>query len=126
MPLQGLADRIYQVLRQRVPAEDPRISYQGVVDALGPIPPPNDNLQAFDRRLFDALGEIGTACHAHSPRLPALSAVVVQKNVDDTLGMPGAGYYPVTHPAARSDLAKIEAWMEEFQQTKRATYPPTL
>ena len=104
-----LAERIYQYLRTRVPGEDPRITYQALVDALGPLPPPNDRLQAFDKRLFDALGEIGQACHRHSPRLPALSSVVVQKQEDGTLGMPGPGYYSATHLNARTADAKAEA-----------------
>jgi len=126
MPLSDLAARVYEILRQRVPNDDPRIAYQDLVTALGPLPPPNTGLQAYDRRLFDALGEIGLACHRHTPRLPALSSIVVQRNQDGTLGMPGMGYYPVTHPKAKTDVEKMEAWMEEFRQSKQTRYPTRL
>jgi hypothetical protein len=126
MPLQELAERIYEVLRTRVPGDEPCISYQGLVDALGPLPSPNDRLQAYDTRLFDALGEIGLACHGHNPRLPALSSIVVQKLEDGNLGMPGPGYYTATHPAARTFDAKAEAWVKEYNLTKVTTYPSSI
>jgi hypothetical protein len=126
MPLAELAERFYEVLRTRVPAEDPRITYSDLVNTFGPLPPPYDRLQAFDKRLFDALGEIGVACHRHRPPLPALSSIVVQRQEDGTLGMPGWGYYTATHPGARTAVAKAEAWLEEFNRSKRTTYPERL
>jgi hypothetical protein len=126
MALSELATLIYRQLRSRVPAEDPRISYQQLVESVQPLPTPYETLQPFDRRLFDALGEIGRACHLHAPSLPAITAIVVQKEDDGRLGMPGPGYFQSTHPTARSENAKVESWLREYQQAKVSHYPPVL
>ena len=127
MPLGGLASAIYQILRQRVPAGDPRISYGSLVNALGDLPSPNQNLQAYDKRLFEALGEIGIACHRHSAPLPALSSIVVQKLDNGDLGMPGLGYYLAVHPTAHSDIHRIEVWTTEYERARQETnYPQQL
>lgn len=123
MPLEGLASLIYPILRDRVPGDDPRMSYESLVNELGPLPPPNQNLQAFDQRLFAALGAIGSACHMNG--LPALSSIVVQQTAS-SLHMPGPGYYPVTHPEARSDEARIAAWLAEYGNARTTIYPPEL
>lgn len=127
MPLTGLAALIYPILQNRVPADDPRLSYEDLVTRIeevhGALPPPDQNLQAFDARLFDALGQIGNACHAAD--LPALSAIVVQRT-ESGLGMPGAGYYPATHPHARNDEQRIEAWLTEYGECRQAQYPARL
>jgi hypothetical protein len=126
MRLHGLAEQVYQILRRRTPAQDPRMSYQAVVDELGSLPPPNEGLPAHDSRLFAALREIGNACHQHNPRLPALSSIVVQNIGDGILGMPGPGYYRATHPDAQSDIATLQAWMREFMQASNTAYPTEL
>ena len=125
MALSNLATRIYEILRQRVPAEDPRISYGQLVQQLGPLPAPDGGLTAADNRLFAALGEICRACHRHDPRLPALSCIVVRKQ-DGALGTPGLGYYPEAHPGVNGEQARLAAWQREFDQARRTTYPTTL
>jgi hypothetical protein len=124
--LSELATSIYQILRDRVPADDPRISYGELVDELGALPPPNERLQAFDKRLFDALGEIGASCHSHIPELPALSSIVVLRGEGGSLDRPGTGYFKATHPAAKSENAKDEAWLAEFNSAKRTNYPESI
>ena len=126
MPLQGLAQQVYQHLRGQVPSIDPRLSYQDVVTALGPLPPPNDGLGAKDRRLFDALNEIMRACRNHIPPLPVLSAIVVRKNIDGSLETPGKGYFPVTHPQARSALDGLIEWAGEIDGARKTTYPANI
>src|SRR5208283_2610721 len=34
--------------------------------------------------------------------------------------------FRVSHPAARTADAKAEAWLEEYNQAKRTTYPPAI
>lgn len=123
VPLEGLAASIYHVLCGRVPGEDPRLSYEALVEELGPMDPPNQNLRAFDPRLFAALGELGAACHRRG--LPALSAIVVQK-AEPGLGMPGPGYYSAAHPEARTDDQKVEAWLVEYRNARSTSYPNDL
>ena len=119
MALSALAESVYQILRERVPAEDPTIFYRDLVDELGSLPSPNQGLQPHDRRLFAALGEVGRACRAAG--LPALSSIVVAKES----GVPGTGYYIDHHPQARSEEAKFVAWRSEFNVAKTTTYPPS-
>src|SRR6476659_7377349 len=107
MPLSVLASSIYAVLRQRTTLGEPRISYRDLVEELGPLAPPNQNLQPQDRRLSAALGELGHACHAAG--LPAISAIVVQRE-QDGLGMPGEGYFLDIHPLAKTDELRISLW----------------
>jgi hypothetical protein len=126
MSLSDLAGRVYEILRGRVPAADPRLSYGQLVHLLGPLPSPNEGLTPSDPRLFAALGEICRACHSHNPRLAALSCIVVRKQEDGTLGTPGAGYYYEAHAGVHGDQAKHAAWLEEFEQAKRTTYPTSL
>jgi hypothetical protein len=120
MAMSALAGSIYQILRIRVPGEDPTIFYGDLVDELGSLPPPNQGLQPHDRRLFAALGEVGRACRAAG--LPALSSIVVAKES----GVPGAGYYSDHHPQARSEEARFVAWRSEFNIAKTTTYPSDL
>lgn len=120
MPLSALAESIYQILRQRVPSEDPTIFYACLVEELGTLPPPNQSLQPHDRRLFAALGEVGRACRAVG--LPAISSIVVAKET----GVPGSGYYVDHHPQARSEEAKFVSWRSEFTIAKNTSYPAIL
>lgn len=126
MALSDLAERVYQILRKRVPAEEPRLSYGQLVRLLNPLPPPNDNLTPSDDRLFDALGEICLACHGHKSCLPALSCIVIRKQEDNTLGTPGAGYYYMAHPGIHGDQARHNAWLLEYQRARNTTYPSNL
>ena len=126
MPLQGLAQQVYQVLRGRVPRIDPRLSYQDVVKELGRLPPPNDELGANDQRLFDALNEIMRACRNHNPPLPVLPAIVVRRNTDASLETPGKGYFPVTHPQAPSALDGLIEWAGEIDRVRKTTYPANI
>jgi len=126
MALTDLAKRVYQTLRERVPADEPRLSYGQLVHLLGPLPPPNDNLAPSDDRLFAALGEICRACHNHKPRLPALSCIVVRMQKDGDLGTPGEAYYSEAHPDVHGDPGKHAAWHQEYERAKITKYPASL
>jgi hypothetical protein len=119
--LSVLAAAIYDVLRVLVPNRRAEITYAELVDQLGPMPPPNQDLHARDVRLDAALGELVTACRRRG--LPAIAAIVVR---DDTRA-PGQGYYSIAHAAEAgdTDIAMI-AWGHEVQQVRATTYPAHL
>jgi hypothetical protein len=119
--LSELATAIYEVLRSMVPSPRADISYSDLVERLGPMPAPNENLQARDPRLDAALGELVTACRQHG--LPAISALVVR----DAERVPGPGYYTLAHPAVARDTARaMVAWGTEAQLARGTTYPEQL
>jgi hypothetical protein len=124
--LSYLAERVYQTLRGRVPAEEPRLSYRELVQSLGQLASPDDKLMPLDDRLFAVLGEICRACHAHSPRLPALSCIVVNEQVHGSLGTPGLVYYHDAHQGVHGRKAKHGAWLEEYQRAKTTIYPESI
>ena len=117
--LSALAAAIYTILRSLVPDPSAEITYSQLVSRLGPMDPPNENLQPRDRRLDAALGDLVHACRGAG--LPAISALVVR----DDEGSPGAGYYPVAHPGAlsRDTAAKMIAWGNEIQAVRATEYP---
>ena len=94
-----LATAIYAILRTLVPGPAAEITYEDLVEQLGPMPPPNQDLWPKDNRLNYALGEIVTACRNHESPQPALPAIVVRKDERT----PGVGYYPIAHPYVPQD-----------------------
>jgi hypothetical protein len=122
--MSDLALACYAVLRLLVPCTgDPRISYAELVRRL-----PSrfwyldlDNPQ-HRNELWAALGEIVEACHAHSPRLPALPAIVV-KEEDGRLTYPGSGYYPVAHPGVEDEEELLVLWSQELEAVRQTQYP---
>jgi hypothetical protein len=61
-----------------------------------------------------------------SPGFRRFPRIVVQRNPDGVLGMPGRGYYPVNHPQARTDMDKMEEWLREFQAARATAYPQAI
>jgi hypothetical protein len=122
MPLSVLALAIYEILRALVPDPQAEITYQELVNRLGPLPSPNDNLHWRDPRLDAALGELVAACRERG--LPAISALVVRAIERN----PGHMYYPVAHPVedAQGELAAEIAWGNEIQRVRQTTYPAQL
>ncbi len=119
--LSVLAAAIYDILQSLVPGPSAEITYTELVNRLGPMPAPNQDLQAHDRRLDIALGELVTACRARG--LPAIAALVVR----DDSRIPGSGYYPMAHPTVANDTARaMIAWGNEVQQVRATTYPAQL
>jgi hypothetical protein len=121
MPLSQLASDIYDILRPMLPNPNAEITYHDLVGRLGPLPAPNQDLQARDPRLDQALGEIVAECRARD--LPAISAIVVRADGR----IPGPGYYPTAHPDVAHDIARaMIAWGNEVQRVRSTTYPQTL
>jgi hypothetical protein len=107
MSLTMLGERIYEVLLRQLAKPDPLISYGDLIRAMGPLPPPDSDLKPNDPRLFDALGEIVRVCQNNKPPLPVLTSIVVRRQEDGSLGMPGPGYFALVFPKARSDSARL-------------------
>src|SRR5579872_4366930 len=57
-----LATAIYDILRSLVPSPRAEITYSELVQQLGPLRAPNQDLQPRDSRLDSALGELVAAC----------------------------------------------------------------
>jgi hypothetical protein len=113
-----LAQSIYDVLRIRVPALRPELSYADLVAAL---PNPWNSLPPDGQQLADALGELVRACR--SKELPAIAAMVIRHRER----VPGPGYYPVAHPDEADDPATaMIAWGNELMQVRKTAYPSTL
>jgi hypothetical protein len=116
-----LADAIYQVLLKRVKLKTPVITYSALVQALPPLDPPHDGVTPADKRLFDALGELGIACREQG--LATVSALVI-RNSDKA---PGAGYFRVFHPEIGNDpIRRQDAWSHDLEQVKNCNFPQTL
>jgi hypothetical protein len=121
MPMpSSLALEIYNAIRSRCPATEPRITYRDLVEALPPLPRPYENLHWRDPRLDEALGELVSACHARG--LPAISAIVVNGETR----APGNRYYEVAHAGITDALQREIAWGHEYDRAKATTYPASL
>lgn len=115
--MNDLAQTIYAYLRTRTPSLDPRVSYAMLVEQPGIQP---FEVRARDPRLDAALGEIVLACRAQD--LPPLACIVVHDDPDDPY--PGRGYFRVAHPGAGENQdAQLEAWIADFDRTRRQVYP---
>jgi hypothetical protein len=125
--MSDLALACYAVLRLLIPCTaDPRISYAELLRRL----PARFSYLDFDNpqhrnEVWAALGEIVQGCHTHSPRLPALPAVVV-KAEDGRLTYPGSGYYPVAHPGVEDEEEQLVLWGQELAAVRQTQYPPQL
>jgi len=115
-----LAMAVYDVLRVRVPAARPELSY---LDLCGRLPSTFSYVQPNSQVLWDALGEIVRACRAADLPLPALPAIVINKDTR----VPGNAYYTVAHPnEAHDEALAMIAWGNEVLKVRATTYPPTL
>jgi len=113
-----LATAVYNVLRVRVPATRPELSYE---DLCTKLPASVGTIEARSQLLWEALGDIVRACRA--AELPALPAIVVNKHER----VPGKAYYAVAHPGdAHDEALAMIAWGKEVLMVRATTYPPTL
>jgi hypothetical protein len=99
------------------------ISYGELVWALGPLPPPYEDLKPNDQRLFDALEEIFHACRSSRPPLPVLPSIVVRRTEDGSLGTPGAGYFALMFPGVQDEAARTKRWQAEVRRVVACPYP---
>ena len=106
------------MLRRRVPATKPEISYS---DLCATLPPGLGNVEPNSEQLWIALGDIVRACRESD--LPALSAIVINKHTR----VPGKLYYSVAHPdEAHDEALAMVAWGNEVLKVRQTTYPATL
>jgi hypothetical protein len=116
--LSGLAQEIFDVLRERVPAPSspaPKITYG---DLIRKLPPAYSQLDPNGKLLREALGEIVNHCRERG--WPALSALVVNLDKQE----PGAGYFKAAHPDVAGDPVKASAaWAKELILVMGHTYP---
>lgn len=113
-----LAGAIYNVLRQRVPLADPRLTYAELAEQLRDTSEDFFDVHHRDRRLYAALAEVGRECRRL--RLPPLPALVVRADTR----RPGAAYYTgkCTGIVTRGD--KVAAWRKDLEAVQAAVYPP--
>ncbi len=123
MALSPLARRIYVLLVERLRLRDPLLSYGDLVQLLRHLLPPNTDLKPNDPRLFEALGEVSLACQNHDPSLPSLTSLVVRRQKDGSLGMPGDGYFAVNFPRVRDERARQQTWRREIERVRASAYP---
>src|SRR5690349_19169497 len=95
-----LARAIYKELRSHVVRGRLWLSYTELARLLSPAFP---TMHARNRQLYVALGEIVHRCKRRS--LPKLPAIVWRRD----LRRPGASYYAVAHPRARTIAGQVAA-----------------
>jgi hypothetical protein len=120
-PLTPLARAIYAVLRRRARTREPSITYAELSIELA-RGRPRATAHPRSSRLHAALGEVSTACRAVA--LPCLPAIVWRRDTR----RPSTGYYPVAHPRASTERARIAAWAREHARVvaHRDRYPVRL
>jgi hypothetical protein len=117
-----LAQDIYRVLREQVPAADGRIPYDQMIFALNPV---HQIETPYDARLSFACSEIVSACRESGQ--PVITALLVETDRQGSLTYPGPGYYSIAHPEAGHDQRRrLTAWGEEWQQVRTTQYPEYL
>lgn len=113
-----LAHEIYRQLLRRLRNGRASITYAELAARVAPRTPAHHRSPRFHA----ALGEVSVACRARA--LPYLPAIVWRASVQ----RPGAGYYAIAHPRARTEEARVRAWEREHAAVCAAarTYPPRL
>lgn len=113
-----LAHEIYRQLLRHLRAGHSSITYGELAAAVSKKQPAHHRSPSFHA----ALGEVTAACRTAG--LPCIPAIVWRAAGH----APGAGYFTVAHPRARTDKSRHEAWEREHAQVVRDTarFPPTL
>jgi hypothetical protein len=110
-----LAEAVYDILRARPGLADPRITYAGLARALRAVSEEFESINARNRDLYAALGEVAQECRRLG--LPSLAALVVRADSR----RPGEAYYAGMPFRFRGE--KVAAWREELEAVKGAEYP---
>jgi hypothetical protein len=113
-----LAEAVYDILRRRVAAADPRITYADLARQLRDASDDFENITHRSQQLYAALCEVGDECRRL--RLPLLPALVVRADTR----RPGDAYYEGTCGGAVYKGEKVVAWRRELEAVRRADYPP--
>lgn len=113
-----LAHEIYRQLLRRLRANQPSVTYAELATAVAKKQPAHHRSPSFHA----ALGEVTSACKARG--LPCIPAMVWRSSG----ARPGAGYYLVAHPRAKTPAAQVFAWEREHAAVLASSslYPVTL
>jgi hypothetical protein len=110
-----LAEAVYAILRLRVKAAEPRITYGALAEQLRESREEFANIYPRSQQLFACLWEVGRECRRL--RLPALPALVVRADTK----RPGDAYFEGSRQIYRGE--RIAAWKKELEAVKEAKYP---
>lgn len=113
-----LAAIIYNILRRRVPLEDPRITYAELAEQVRDADEEFEYLHHRNRQLYAALSEVGQECRRL--KLPPLPALVVRADTK----RPGAAYYEGKCGGTVYPDDRIAAWRRDLEAVKLSIYPP--
>lgn len=110
-----LAEAIYEILRQRLSANDPRITYAELARALRGVAIDFERMTHRSKELYTALWEVGGLCRRE--KRPPLPALVVRADSR----RPGDAYFDGTDLTHRDE--RIAAWQADYDAVRAATYP---
>jgi hypothetical protein len=111
-----LARAVYDILRCRLSAPDPRITYKELAGELRERDEEFEFITQRSRQLYAALWEVGAECQRL--KLPCLPALVVRADT----GRPGDAYYEGMMGKFKGE--RVAAWRRELEAVRRTTYPP--
>lgn len=107
---------LYQLLVRIATQSDPRISYSEVSRDLPDHPDPKSGLTT-------PLCELN--CECKKADLPPISAVVVQRDENGQLGIPGVGFWncPAVAPKPKGGMDQIKTWIGFLKQIQQTNWP---
>jgi len=112
-----LAEAIYEITRQRLSLEEPRISYAELARQLRDTSDQFEFIYHRSRELYAALDEVGQECRRL--QLPPLPALVVRADTR----RPGLAYNTAAGPGPVFEGERIAAWQRDLEAVKRTVYP---
>jgi hypothetical protein len=113
-----MAEAIYEILRQRIGLDDPRITYKELAVALRDFDEEFEFAHHRNPQLYTALDEIGYECRRL--KLPPMPALVVRSDTR----RPGDAYYSGEGPGFAYKDDRVSAWKRDLEAVKLATFPP--
>lgn len=113
-----LAEIIYDILRERVALDDPRITYGELAEQVRDAGEEFEYVHHRNRQLYVALTEVGGECQRL--RLPPLPALVVRADTR----RPGDAYYEGKCSGAVYRGERIAGWRRDLEAVKATAYPP--
>jgi hypothetical protein len=113
-----LAQAVYEILRLRVPQEDPRITYGELAEQLRDSARDFEHIYPRSRELYAALSEVGKECRRL--KLPPLPALVVRADTR----RPGSAYYEGKCTGIVWRGEQVAAWQRDLEAVQRARFPP--
>lgn len=110
---------LYGLLVRVAKQKDPRVSYREVSGGLADHPDPHHGLSG-------PLCELN--CECKKAGLPPISAVVVHRDENGQLGIPGVGFWncPAVEPDPKAGMARMERWLGFLKQVQNAKWPASI